>query len=97
MMARVVDKIIVCNELRTCEVNNAKESFNALFHKWTVVTEEDGTTYPCAIVENADTGIVKIVVAESVKFLDDKAEEYFFIPEDKPRRGSINIFDDDDD
>ena len=97
MMAKVTDRLLVCNELRPCEVNNVKECFSALFHTWTMVTEEDGTTYPCAVVENADTGTVHIVVAESVKFLDDKAEEYFFIPEDKPHRGSISIFDDDDD
>lgn len=96
-MARVTDKMIICNELRPCEVNNAKESFNALFHKWTVVTEEDGTTYPCAIVENTDTGTVNIVVAESVKFLDDKADEYFSFPEEGNAPSHISIFDDDDD
>ena len=92
-MARKPDEIIIKQELRPCRVIiPEEESFDALFHQWSQ-NEYEGDCMTLGIVEEADTGAVKMVAPPMIQFLDCKGEEYFCPEKDR----GVHLLEDEDD
>lgn len=96
-MARMPSEVVVRSELRPCEVKYESDSGNAkfpgLFHQWASMMDSSGATKTMGVVENAETGEVKLVFPTLIKFADNRGDDYFF-PE---RDNTMHISDLDDD